>query len=186
MELPDTYADFLTRYPEDSQTTTLDSLRATEYGRLERNGQVYLDCTGGCLYGECQVRSHLELLGSKVFGNPHSANPSSAAMTDYVEQARRYVLRYFNASPEDYIVVFTQNATGALKLPCEAYPFSAGGRYALTFDNHNSVNGIREFALAKGAEVTYVPLSRPDLRIQNAALEAVLGDVDSQTSFGMD
>ncbi len=103
-------------------------------------------------------------------------------MTDYVEQARRYVLRYFNASPEDYIVVFTQNATGALKLLGEAYPFSAGGRYALTFDNHNSVNGIREFALAKGAEVTYVPLSRPDLRIQNTALEAVLGDVDKRTS----
>ena len=28
---------------------------------------------------------------------------------------------------------------------------AAGGRFLLTFDNHNSVNGIREFARAKGA-----------------------------------
>jgi molybdenum cofactor sulfurtransferase len=178
MELAETYADFLIRYPDYCQTTDLDKLRATEYGRLDRSGQVYLDYTGGGLYGECQLRSHLELLGSSVFGNPHSANPSSAAMTDHVEQARRYVLRYFNASPDDYTVVFTQNATGALKLLGESFPFSAGCRYVLTFDNHNSVNGIREFALAKGAEVTYVPLSRPDLRIQNSALEALIEGVD--------
>ena len=179
MELAEAYSSFLSRYPDYAETTALDTLRTTEYGRLDRSRQVYLDYTGGCLYGECQVKKHLELLESKVFGNPHSANPSSAAMTDHVEQARRYVLRYFNASPDDYTVVFTQNATGALKLLGESYPFSAGSRYALTFDNHNSVNGIREFAVAKGAEVTYIPLSRPDLRVQDAALETALGRVDA-------
>ena len=33
----------------------------------------------------------------------------------------------------------------------------AGDRFLLTFDNYNSVNGIREFARARGAETTYVP-----------------------------
>ncbi len=36
-----------------------------------------------------------------------------------------------------------------------------GCRYLLTFDNHNSVNGIREYARAKGASVTYVPVILP-------------------------
>ena len=58
---------------------------------------------------------------------------------------------YFNAPPDEYTAVFTANATGALKLVGEAYPFAPGGRFLLTFDNHNSVNGIREFARAKGA-----------------------------------
>jgi len=52
----------------------------------------------------------------------------------------------FSASPDDYCVVFTQNASGALKLVGEAYPFAPDGQYLLTFDNHNSVNGIREYA----------------------------------------
>jgi len=38
--------------------------------------------------------------------------------------------------------------------------FWAGRYYLLTFDNHNSVNGIREFARAKGAQVTYAPVLR--------------------------
>ena len=82
-------------------------------------------------------------------------------MTHLVDRARRFVLSYFKASPEEYVVIFTPNASGALKLVGESYPFAPGGRYLLTFDNHNSVNGIREFAQAKGAPITYVPLSRP-------------------------
>ena len=38
----------------------------------------------------------------------------------------------------------SENASGALKLVGESYPFGAGDQYLLTFDNHNSVNGIRE------------------------------------------
>ena len=42
----------------------------------------------------------------------------------------------------------------------------------LTFDNHNSVNGIREFARAWGAAVTYVPSSLPDMRVEPHAMSA--------------
>ena len=91
-------------------------------------------------------------------------------MTDLVEATREYVLHYFNADPNEYIAVFTLNASGALKLVGESYPFSPGCHYLLTFDNHNSVNGIREFAAAKGAKVTYAPLTTPDLRIDQEQL----------------
>jgi selenocysteine lyase/cysteine desulfurase len=95
-------------------------------------------------------------------------------MTGLVEQARRAVLDWFNASADEYTAVFTANATGALKHVGESYPFAPGGRLLLTVDNHNSVNGIREFACAKGAEVEYVPLTMPELRIDLDKLGAAL------------
>jgi selenocysteine lyase/cysteine desulfurase len=45
-------------------------------------------------------------------------------------------------------------------------------------DNHNSVNGIREFARRKGARVVYVAMTAPDLRIEREALGRVLGTAD--------
>jgi selenocysteine lyase/cysteine desulfurase len=117
----------------------------------------------------------MEMLSQGVFGNPHSSNPTSQAMTDLDEDARAFVLDYFNASPDEYIVIFTPNASGALKLVGESYPFEPGDHYLLTFDNHNSVNGIREYARARGAEFTYVPVIPPDLRIDEVKLCNFLG-----------
>ena len=68
------------------------------------------------------------------------------------------------------------NATGALRLVGEAYPFHPGDRFLLTFDNHNSVNGIREFARARGAETTYIPSVAPDLRVEEGLLARYLTD----------
>ncbi len=174
---PPAYAEFVTRYPAYLETSRLDELRATEYRRLDEQRQVYLDYTGGSLYAESQLEQHLDLLRGQVFGNPHSANPTSAAMTEHVERTRQFVLRYFNAA-DQYLVVFTQNASGALKLTGESFPFAPGSRMLATFDNHNSVNGIREFARAKGAAVAYAPLAPPGLRLDLARLEALLDQAD--------
>jgi molybdenum cofactor sulfurtransferase len=138
---------------------------------------VYLDYTGGGLHADSQVSEHAELLAQNVFGNPHSASPSSTAMTNAVERARAKVLDYFNGSGE-YTAVFTLNASGALKLVGESYPFAPGGRLLLTVDNHNSVNGIREFARARGAAVDYAPLTVPELRIDMPALLSRLDHAD--------
>ena len=81
-----------------------------------------------------------------------------------MEQARAAVLTFFNADPAEYTAIFTANASASLKLVGEAYPFAPGGHYALAADDHNSVNGIREFAKAKGARVTYLPVAGSELR----------------------
>jgi selenocysteine lyase/cysteine desulfurase len=176
--MPDRYSAFVESYPSFIRTLILDKWRESQYNRLDANGQIYLDYTGGGLYSESQLREHMDLLCTSVLGNPHSANPTSLAMTDLVEGTRKYILRYFNASPDEYIAIFTANASGALKLVGEAYPFTPASRYILTFDNHNSVNGIREFAKAKGARVIYVPITRPDLRLDRAKLDDSLNSVD--------
>ena len=87
-----------------------------------------------------------------------------------MEATRAQILEFFRASPEEYEVIFTPNATGALRLVGESYPFGPGSRFLLTFDNHNSVNGIRQFARARGASVSYVPLAPADLRVSEEAL----------------
>jgi selenocysteine lyase/cysteine desulfurase len=140
----------------------LDELRAAEYGRLDATGDVYLDYTGGSLYAESQVEKHMRMLRDGVYGNPHSVNPTSAAATAMVERARSAVLRWFRAPEDEYACIFTPNASGAIRLVGEAYPFD---RFLATVDNHNSVNGLREFARARRAATAYVPVEAPDLRV---------------------
>ena len=168
-------AAFLAAHPAFGETAFVDRLRATEYARLDAHGDVYLDYTGGSVYAESQVEEHRLLLRETLFGNPHSVNPTSAAATRLVERARAAVLRHFNASEAEYACIFTPNATGALRLVGDAYPFGPGDRYLATADNHNSVVGIREFAGAKGARTDYVPLDAPGLRVADGTLEQRLG-----------
>lgn len=165
------YDDFLKAYPDYANTIALDDLRRRDYSRLDTVGQVYLDYTGGGLYADSQVREHVALLTGSIYGNPHSSNPASQASTIIDERARHFVLEYFNAPADEYVVVFTANASGALKLVGESYPFASGGHYLLTFDNHNSVNGIREYARARGASVTYIPMDLPDMRAPAADMD---------------
>ncbi len=157
------YTAFLETYPEYAATSVLDDVRTVEFGRLDDLGQVYLDYTGAGLYAVSQVQRHGSLLTSGVFGNPHSINPPSTISTELIESCRRRVLRFFNASPDAYSVVFTGNASQALKLVGEAYPFESGDQFLLTFDNHNSVNGIREFDREHGSRTRYIPVLPPDL-----------------------
>ena len=157
--------DFLRRFPGFAATQAIDDLRAADYGRLDRQGHTYLDYTGGALYAESQLRRHHELLTGHVLGNPHSQSPTSLASAELATRAREAVRRFFNAPEDEFEVVFTPNASGALKLVGEAYPFAPGGVFLLSYDNHNSVNGIREFAARKGAAVSYIPVRDEDLRL---------------------
>ena len=168
------YAAFIEAYPTYAETTALDTLRDAEFGRLDDQKIVYLDYTGGGLYPSSIVLRHAEFLATHVLGNPHSANRTSALAGARIETCRAHVLRFFNASPDEYAVVFTANASHALKLVGEAYPFDPGDQLLLTFDNHNSVNGIREFDRAHGARTTYLPLLPPDLRVDEAHLDRML------------
>ncbi|MFI1014799.1 aminotransferase class V-fold PLP-dependent enzyme [Streptomyces sp. NPDC020965] len=150
-------------------------LRTREYGYLDDTRHVYLDHTGAGLPARRQLSAQTARLTEGVYGNPHTESPASAPTTALVEEARRRVLDFAGADPAVFTVVFTANATAACRLVGEAYPFRR--RHAellLTLDNHNSVNGLREFARARSAPTTYIPLTGPELRIDEADMSHAL------------
>jgi len=159
-----------------------EELRRTEFSRLDEHGYSYLDYTGSALYAESHLRDHEAFLEHHVLGNPHSENPASAAATRIVDDTRRDVLDFFGADPSEYTVVFTANASGALKLVGESYPFGAGSRLTLLADSHNSVNGIRIYAERAGALATYLPLDA-ELRMDRSVEIPPAGAGPSLFSF---
>ena len=72
----------------------------------------------------------------------------------------------------DYEIVWTANASSALRLVGDAFPFGPAAPFVLTADNHNSVNGIRQLARAGGAPVIYLPLD-DELRVRPFELPRV-------------
>ena len=170
------YERFLDAYPAYRSTAVLDDVRARDFARLDEQQQVYLDYTGAGLYAVSQIQRHRDLLAAGIFGNPHSHNAPSVASTDLIDACRHRVLGFFNAPPDVYSVIFTANASQALKLVGEAYPFEVGDQLLLTFDNHNSVNGIREFDRARGAATRYIPILPPDLVADPSTVELYLRD----------
>ncbi|MBG6103367.1 selenocysteine lyase/cysteine desulfurase [Micromonospora vinacea] len=163
-----------TALPGYAATGRIDELRATEYRHLDTDGQVYLDYAGAGVAAQAQVRAHHDRLLAGLYSNPHSENPTSVAAGSLVESARDAVLDFFRADPAEYAVVFTPNASGACRLVGEAYDFGRAAPLVLTWDNHNSVNGIREYARSARAAVRYVPLSGPELRVAESDLVAAL------------
>ncbi|MFE0101571.1 aminotransferase class V-fold PLP-dependent enzyme [Streptomyces sp. NPDC059009] len=150
-------------------------LRAEEFGYLDEAGEVYLDHTGAAPVPRRLADAQAARLRSRAFGNPHTESPASRASTALVEDARARVLRFLDADPEQYTVIFTANASQAVKLVAEAYPFNRWSRpLLLTQDNHNSVNGVREFARRARARVQLVPFSGNELRVSGGAVRRAL------------
>jgi selenocysteine lyase/cysteine desulfurase len=141
----------------------VETIRRAEFARLDAAGCTYLDYAGAALYPTSLVRRHATRLTSTVLGNPHSESRPSIASTAALERARRATLWHLGADPGDYDVVFTANATAAIRILAEAFPFQPGSRLVLTADNHNSVNGLRVAARRRRAAIAYVPLGS-DLR----------------------
>jgi len=153
------------------------ALRRREFGRLDAQGHCYLDYTGSALYGVSQVQAHADLLTSGLFGNPHAESSTARASTRLIEQARDTVLRFLDVDASSHVVCFTANSSAAIKLVAESYPFGARRGLVFAADNHNSVNGVREYARAAASRVHVLPLDAalrladPVARLQHAANE---------------
>ncbi|KAI0264156.1 pyridoxal phosphate-dependent transferase [Gloeopeniophorella convolvens] len=161
------YVRFLHDFPQYASSWHVDALRRSEYGRLSAD-ETYVDYMGGAIYPASLVSVHADFLQSAVLGNTHSESASSKLSAALTATARAAVLSFFNAPPGS-TVIFTANASGALKLVGESFPFSETAAFLLPEDAHNSVHGIREFARGKGAPVVYLPSPpRGGVRVREA------------------
>jgi len=154
--------------------TFFEELRWREFSRLERQRHAYLDYTGSALYADSQLRAHQELLASSIFGNPHSDSAPSRASTETIDRARDLVLRFLGVDASTHDVVFTANTSAAVKLVAESYPFRRDSAFVYSADNHNSINGIREYARRAGARLRVLPLDE-ELRLCDGELESLPG-----------
>lgn len=152
---------------------TFAELRAREFSRLDRQQHAYLDYTGSALYGDSQIRAHQAILDSGLFGNPHSGSGPSRASTEVIDRARERVLRFLDVDSSTHDVIFTANTSAAVKLVAESYPFTRHSVLLLSADNHNSINGIGEYARRAGARIRHLPLDG-QLRLHDAP--AILAD----------
>ena len=181
--LPSARDDFLRRFPAYAATAAVDELRAADYARLDRLGHAYLDYTGGGLYAESQLRRHHELLCRLACSatrirttRPRSPRPSSprrratpcAASSTPPRTSSRSSSRPTPAAPSSWSARRTRSRPG--------------GVFLLSYDNHNSVNGIREFACRRGAAATYIPVREQDLRLDEEQVRTALRGAGRRTA----
>jgi molybdenum cofactor sulfurtransferase len=68
------YEAFLKAFPEYQNTWIIDTLRRTDFSRLDRAGETYVDYMGGAQHPESLVRVHGDFLTHSVMGNTHSVS----------------------------------------------------------------------------------------------------------------
>ena len=129
----------------DGYDEYVESMREVEYPMLKDG--LYMDHAGTTLYSKTLMdRFHADMM-TNLYGNPHSASPSSQQSTQSIEAVRMQLLKFFDADPNDFDLVFTANATAGIKLVGEAFREQEGGfSYAYHVESHTSLVGLRELA----------------------------------------
>ncbi|KAL2859841.1 putative molybdenum cofactor sulfurase protein (HxB) [Aspergillus lucknowensis] len=124
----------------------VDVIRELEYPLLKDT--TYLDHAGTTLYAKSLIDSFGRDLTSHLYGNPHSMSASSQLSSQRVDDIRLRALRFFNANPDDFDLVFVANATAGIKLVADSLrDFTPKGYwYGYHVDAHTSLVGARELA----------------------------------------
>jgi molybdenum cofactor sulfurtransferase len=109
---------------------------------------TYLDHAGTTPYAKSMIEAFSRHMVSNLYGNPHSMSLSSQLSTQRTDDIRLRVLRFFNADPEEFDLVFVANATAAIKLVADSLRDSdhRGFWYGYHIDAHTSIVGVRELA----------------------------------------
>ncbi|KAK4549574.1 hypothetical protein LTR36_006571 [Oleoguttula mirabilis] len=133
-------------YP-DEMPDDVEDFRDREYPQLK--GKTYLDHGGTTLYAKSLVEEFSADLISNLYGNPHSASSPSALSGHRVDAIRERALRFFNADPEEFDLVFVANATAAIKMVIDCMKDHAAASntpiwYGYHRDAHTSIVGVRE------------------------------------------
>ncbi|KAF4449638.1 putative molybdenum cofactor sulfurase HxB protein [Fusarium austroafricanum] len=125
----------------------VEEFRETEYPMIQDS--IYLDHAGSTLCSKSLMDSFAREMTTVLYGNPHSASPSSQQSTSRIEDARMNLLNFFGADPTEYDVVFVANATAGIKLVVEAMRNQPDGfLYAYHQVCHTSLVGVREEAVS--------------------------------------
>ncbi|KAI7027028.1 PLP-dependent transferase, partial [Hortaea werneckii] len=131
----------------DDMPDEVEDFRDIEYPQLK--GKTYLDHGGTTLYAKSLIEDFSADMIGNLYGNPHSASTPSALAGHRVDSIRDRALRFFNADPEEFDLVFVANATAAIKMVIDCFKDHAAASntpvwYGYHRDAHTSLVGIRE------------------------------------------
>ncbi|KAI5196020.1 molybdenum cofactor sulfurase protein-like protein [Aureobasidium subglaciale] len=137
--------DEMTNMDAAQYNAYIEQMRQTEYPMLK--DATYLDHAGTTLYSKSLLEAFSADMMSNLYGNPHSASQASQRSTHQVQDVRLQLLRYFDANPDDFDLIFVANATAGIKLVADALrEHESGFWYGYHRDAHTSLVGVRELA----------------------------------------
>ncbi|KAL2178844.1 pyridoxal phosphate-dependent transferase [Thermothelomyces heterothallicus CBS 202.75] len=97
----------------------VELIRQEQYPHM--NQGTYLDHGGATVPALSTLRRTTALLSRNLYGNPHSANRPAARSGAAVDAIRARALAFLGADPARFDLVFTANATAAIKLVADAF-----------------------------------------------------------------
>ncbi|TVY83978.1 Molybdenum cofactor sulfurase [Lachnellula suecica] len=126
----------------------VEGFRDKEYPMLR--GKVYLDHAGTTLYAKSLIDDFSRKMLTNLYGNPHSRSEPAHLSGQEVDNIREKTLRFFGADPTHFDLIFTANATAAIKLVAESFrDLAVAGSTTGSFwygyhkDAHTSLIGVR-------------------------------------------
>ncbi|OHS92773.1 molybdenum cofactor sulfurase [Tritrichomonas foetus] len=132
---------------------------------------TYLDYTGAGVYNDLDIELFRR---SVLFPTKVPANQTKIVHDKVIQETRDTLLSFLGTSSKYYTVVFLASATQALKLIGENYKWNKDSKYIYTRYNHNSVLGIRKYAVAAGGSFNVVNTTTEMQADQNALFAVAL------------
>ena len=124
-------------YPRD-----LDAIRPKIMSHFSKG--VYLDYTGAGQYSDQQI----SFFRQNLLKTAHLSRKEKEIKVKLIKEE---FLSFLGANPNDYLFISVASATQALKLLGEHFPWKNDSIYSYTRYNHNSVLGIRRYAVDSGS-----------------------------------
>ncbi|EAY18985.1 molybdenum cofactor sulfurase, putative [Trichomonas vaginalis G3] len=154
-------------FKASSYSELVDHYRFSSISRTENN--AYLDYAKTNFYPDSQLRSFVNELHEKLYGNTHSESPSARLSSDTVAEMRSYILEYLGITETaKYIVVFTYSHAQALKLIAETFNFTMNSTFLYSNTSSNNILGLRGFATQNGAKTASFDIkSEPKFEFEN-------------------
>jgi cysteine desulfurase/selenocysteine lyase len=143
----------------------VDSIRKSDFPLFDKEKRVYLDSTATSQEPQSVKDRMHEYRSTHIRGSDHSKNSAEAreAQSRH-DEARQKLMDFFNS--HDYIVGFTSGTTDSSNWVASRFPFEKGDALLITEAEHNSqILTARNMAKDKGVDVSYVPVTLPEGRL---------------------
>ncbi|KAJ3392235.1 hypothetical protein HDU92_008588 [Lobulomyces angularis] len=108
---------------------------------------VHFDHAGSTTINQKMISDWTSDIILNEYSNPHS----NSKTTNKINEIRKKILSYLNTSESEFTVIFTHNATGALKLTGESVDWKTFS-FSYLNTSHTSVVGIRNLVELAGSQ----------------------------------